>query len=506
MTTNSDDPTLIDPVTINILILADGRLRYDNFDVDRIKDDYSLYLMIEGLHQKAGPVVRFSTTTAFRLPKEHIRQSGNPEGPDSQGEGADIADFLFKCKDITENYDEVWIFGDQSETLKDGKPEKITTQLTACELCALQEFMDSGGGIFATGDHESLGASINAYVPRVRAMRVWRDGPGIKETTRYNTLKGSEGSPGGSEENPIPQQILPTLYKGFVHPLLDGPRGTIDVLPDHFHEGKCTDKLGEADLGEFPGQGNPMPIGVARSDRNRLTPEDRFTAIAAYDGHLAKVGRVVVDASFHHFVKSNLKVYLSEPVADPIAAATNTKTGIDAYEEIKTYHQNIAIWLAPQKKQREMFRRALWDVRWRSNLRGRLLLGGINDSKISPEQNADHISALGINAKDELTRLTSRSFVLLWAIETFKEVTADDARLSALYPWLRANESTPADIPAPVAAGSRDVIAAMIGGVLIEMAFRFPKRPERIISNLQQELEDIVRVGAQIGLRVLKPQ
>jgi len=496
---NPVDRTFIDPVTINVLIVGDGRLRYDNSDGKKFNDDYSLSLMIEGLKQKSGPLIRLSTTTAYRSPKEHIRKPSDPDGPDSNGEGADIANFKFKCTDLADKYDEVWILGDQSETLKDGKPEIVTTQLTACELCALQEFMDGGGGVFATGDHESLGASINAYVPRVRAMRVWRDGPGTKPDTRYNTLQPTDVNPNGSEADTFPQQIIPTRYKGFVHPLLDGPTGNVDVLPDHIHEGKCLDKISEPDLDDFPGKGNPLPIVVALSNRNQLGPEKRFPAIGAYDGHLAGVGRVVVDASFHHFVKQNLKLYLPKPAANPVSNSANVTAGEANYEKIKTYHQNIAIWLARPKNQRDMFMRALWEVRWRSRVRGRLLMGAVDASKLKPEENADFLFALGSDGMDGLIQLIPRSFALLWAIQTFKHLLGGDVLSSVLYPWLQGNEG----LPPPGASVSDDEILAMIGGVMIELAFRFPKPPEKVIDTLPQELESITLEGALIGLKAV---
>lgn len=45
--------------------------------------------------------------------------------------------------------------------------------LDAPELRAISEFMDGGGGIFATGDHEDLGVAMCGAIPRVRSMRKW---------------------------------------------------------------------------------------------------------------------------------------------------------------------------------------------------------------------------------------------------------------------------------------------------------------------------------------------
>jgi len=488
------DPTLIEPVTIKVLILGDGRLRYDT-DTEKKKDKYSLSLMIEGLHRSAGPIVRFSTTTAYRAAKTLIRKCdpnatfedgvSDPDC-DSQGEGSDIGDFQFGAS--LNDFDEIWIFGDQAEALDNANQPKVrTTQLTSAELWELQQFMNQGRGVFATGDHLSLGASMNAYVPRVRAMRTWRNGPATSGPTVNNTQKGIPGNPVGSELDPVPQQIIPVLYEGLPHPVLDGPSRIIEVLPDHPHEGQCRSDVEPPDLGDFPAGGIPFAVVVANSNRNQRPPSEVFPAISAYDGHLANVGRVLVDASFHHFVNLNLNAYL--------ASAT---TGNAAYEDFKTYYHNIAVWLAPREKQKQIFMRALWEVRWRSCVNGLLVpsTGGIDASKINPERDASVISGLGKVARDALSRLTSPSLTLLCSIETINALAGDDSILFELYPWVRQRAS---ELSLPRDA-TEDVVAHMIGGVMIAMAARFSERPKETISDLTTILEEIVRAGASLGL------
>jgi hypothetical protein len=50
------------------------------------------------------------------------------------------------------------------------------------------------------------------------------------------------------QSDDVPQTITPRMYLGgisglvdwrYPHPLLCGPQGVIDVLPDHMHEGEC---------------------------------------------------------------------------------------------------------------------------------------------------------------------------------------------------------------------------------------------------------------------------
>lgn len=62
------------------------------------------------------------------------------------------------------------------------------------QLWAFVQFMNNGGGLFATGDHEDLGAPIGAAIPRVRSMRRWLWQPG----TFTATEGGEEYQPGES--------------------------------------------------------------------------------------------------------------------------------------------------------------------------------------------------------------------------------------------------------------------------------------------------------------------
>jgi hypothetical protein len=64
-----------------------------------------------------------------------------------------------------EEFDELWLFGV-------GGPTE-TSAVTDSELAAISRFMQNGGGVFATGDHEDLGLPLNGRIPRVRTMRKW---------------------------------------------------------------------------------------------------------------------------------------------------------------------------------------------------------------------------------------------------------------------------------------------------------------------------------------------
>lgn len=56
------------------------------------------------------------------------------------------------------------------------------------QLWAFSQFMNTGGGLFAAGDHEDLGAPLCAAIPRVRSMRRWLWQPGT-----FTSAGGGEG-------------------------------------------------------------------------------------------------------------------------------------------------------------------------------------------------------------------------------------------------------------------------------------------------------------------------
>ena len=279
------------------------------------------------------------------------------------------------------------------------------------EAAAIAAFMESGHGFFATGDHEDLGAAINQHVPRVRSMRRWTTGagphggggaPSGTGADRHDTLRA--GSDAGvsaghtyayqfnDQSDDTPQAIRVASYpylaghwfvRTLPHPLLCSPLGRVNVLPDHMHEGWCEvpdDLTGPEDL---PGRtGKPeypldshgervAPEVIAEADilahetlnqefgslLSPMTSARRFGVIAAYDGHRANVGRVVVDATWHHFVNINV-IGTNQTFAGLNPAKTKGfytgpgDTPVPAYQKIMGYYRNLVYWLIPKNRHR----------------------------------------------------------------------------------------------------------------------------------------------------------
>jgi hypothetical protein len=202
-----------------------------------------------------------------------------------------IVGFRFDQHDLSA-YDVILLFGFTSDYDVPGPdPVNPTNQypawLSDTELQAVAQFMDGGGGVFATGDHGSLGRPLCGMIPRIRSMRKWYwiydlggqprlygepiAPPPLTSTVegqtvrRLDTLQWDPDDPdpsGGNwfdNQSDATPQILelrspiiqgpggevryvcwedPVYGSWPVHPLLSGTTGPIRTFPDHMHEGE----------------------------------------------------------------------------------------------------------------------------------------------------------------------------------------------------------------------------------------------------------------------------
>jgi hypothetical protein len=162
--------------------------------------------------------------------------------------------FRFTDSDFSfEDYDQIWFFGDYPANDPGDINDPKYSPLTDAELKLLAEWMDRGGGVFATGDHYNLGASMCSRIPRVRTMRKWTVEQGVPPEFgdfRNQTLQEATGYIDEWEGDSLPQTIEP-VYKPIVTSpvalpmlppsLLSVPSGVITKFPDHMHEGEVID-------------------------------------------------------------------------------------------------------------------------------------------------------------------------------------------------------------------------------------------------------------------------
>jgi hypothetical protein len=306
------------------------------------------------------------------------------------------AGFRFDAGFDIGRYDQVWFFGDWPGI--DANPEGISDSIIEdedyapmkpAELQIIADWMNDGGGVFATGDHTLLGASMCYKIPRVRSMRKWTHAqgvPSIAGSDRHETLQDVPGvGPDAEEGDRYPQRIFPVfrtdsdwpfVFGQWPHPLLCGKDGVIDHFPDHMHEGALvedddvvvTDKLlPGATTDEYPiipivvapGAIAGPPIGGGPSAINQPRPQviahgltthsatpTRFAMIGVYDGDPVGVGRVVVDSTWHHWFSLNL------------VGLRDLAPGY--YRNMQSYYRNIGLWLATPTQRASMLFWATW--------------------------------------------------------------------------------------------------------------------------------------------------
>lgn len=455
----------------------------------------------------------FGTVEGFHLghilqiladdPWSHISFNVTKAHRQETAEAGVIDNFRFNQHDLNQ-YSQVWLFGINATGVD---------PLTPVELKALAQFMDQGGGVFATGDHEDLGQPMAAEVPRVRSMRRWHwpnpgpDGepvaPDVSGSERHDTVV--ELAAGGSQLDKLPQPILPTWYArrsggGFItrvhsfpHPLLCGPDGPIEYLPDHMHEGHCEVP---SDLSksftfdgymtvEYPsdGAGHQEPPKVVAKATTRNTDNSEFGVIAAYDGHRVGIGRVVVDATWHHWFNINLDGFLD--ATDPVNPGFDPAI-VPKWKAIKAYFRNVAVWLAQP------------DLQGRIRNGGLLVSLGYYDIQIAHrqlEQVRDPLPyywQLGVFARDALGRLASRFQTTRFVIDILFEL---DLPLR-IDPWWRDGPVPPPDPPPWLDLVDLENVA--MGGAVHALLERLggEKNAQRLLDEAGADVAALARRGA----------
>lgn len=317
-----------------------------------------------------------------------------PPGTEAKYLGFRFDSVLPDASRVIDHYDEVWCFGFKPDNFA-GPDANITSPgaipTSDAELAVLATWMNRGG-VFATGDHDYLGASMCHRIPRVGTMRAWTNAQGVPPiggTLRIDTnrpansaeIAGTDVIEFDRQGDALPQQIDWVPWMSFYHhrfhvhirphPVLCHPAlGPINVMPDHPHEGVVFDHVPQPDVGlaaitltnqynfgggltdEYPTAGGVQPLPMVIAHGRTLadpplmhekgdSPAKRFAMISVYDGHRANVGRVATDSTWHHWMNINIT---------EIEAAGGAN-----WEKIKRYYLNLAVWLAPWNIMRGCF-------------------------------------------------------------------------------------------------------------------------------------------------------
>jgi hypothetical protein len=534
-----DRPELIYPwwrrCIVKVLLVTDGSLNFG-------EGDFGLSTFVRVLKNDAPSRVRFELTLA------HIRNVSDAEMLSAEpGIARRIKEFRFDNAShfTAEMYDQIWLFG--IETTYSGMPGRGTF-LADAEIAAIHAHMQRGGGVFATGDHGFLGRALCGGLPRVRNMRHWGDFPNSNNATNEVRMTGPRrndtnqighdpGSQFSDQSDDVPQTLDLVLYSTFFivlraarypHPVLCGRTGRIDVLPDHPHEGECrvpddvTLEFGGAD--EYPVDVNGtriepeviafshVPSGNNARGSKQGTAAHTFGAISAYDGHRAEgKGRVVCDATWHHFVNVNLIGVLEggvfdefdQPGEDPTKhdGFLSTADGLAALNKIKNYYTNIGVWISPPARHGCFNAFAWWELVFVDRI--------MEAALVSPEIPLERIPVstlmyIGIHARDAFGRRASHCQTIEWLIDWIKDWKLIE--VGWVDPWdpitrlrLAKDEEGPLPTLDPM-----PLVDVAIGAALVAIRQQFPRPPDKIDERLQRAALESARKGATYGMQLAK--
>lgn len=348
---------------------------------------------------------------------------------------ANISNFNFQTSVTLNDFDQVWLFG-------------INTGLglPAAELNVVEAYMNDGGGLFATGDHGYLGSSLSGNIIRVKDMRYWSDNPvgssnEVNEVSMTGKRRNDTNRPKAgdatslyfdNQSDNIPQNISPRVFRGGMpHPLLSiktsiRPSGIIDIMPDHPHEGECRPET------SFTVNGVNVPTQIIATsfvlggstiggEGKALTEPHCFPSIAVWDGRLAKVGRIVVDSTWHHFVNVNLNGSESFFNGDDIPGLQSGLTTAD-FNVVRQYYMNISLWIS-RKKSWWCWRRFIWIELLRDS---QLIEASLNNPIEKKEKiSIADLNSIGSLAEEILSAKYSPAFAREFLIDAFESINPD---------------------------------------------------------------------------------
>lgn len=251
------------PCQPRLLIVTDGSLDFS-------AGAFGLARFVEALH---GYWLPLSITLAHRNLAAHNVRIGTTSY-------RVIGGFNFARADTPvtiDNYDQIWLFGFAAGP----NPPDPGFPISADEIRTIANFMNQGGGVFATGDHGRLGQGMCGNLPRIRHMRDWSSIPMGSEGNRTARNRiDTVVNPGENaiyefddQSDDVPQRIYPNstvtwfvdMWTSSIHPLLRLPGAPfhpkdafrvgfeVDVLPDHPHESVCLEVSPTSNIGALTG-------------------------------------------------------------------------------------------------------------------------------------------------------------------------------------------------------------------------------------------------------------
>lgn len=364
------------PCVINVLIVCDGGLNFGTGDFD-----LSEFLTTFNRLEESSSNADYRVTIAHR--------GGIIVSPNPVIVGY-IPNFEFDTSVNLTDFDQVWLFAID-----------FSDPISASEIAAIENYMNGGGGLFATGDHGILGRAMCGNIPRVKDMRYWNDtssNDDINEVSMSGRRRNDTNTPrpGQSiantfehQSDKFPQKIsVRTFGLGNPHPLLSistniRASGIIEIMPDHPHEGECKPET-TFDLGGSVMRTQNIATSFVNGGNTSggKTPTDPhcFPSIGVFDGRKARAGRIVVDSTWHHFININLN---------------GGSTGLgglsdEDFEVIQQYYMNISTWITRRKAMVCLSQQTLVELLKNSQL--------IESTLINPKQRLEEVSLSDLNS------------------------------------------------------------------------------------------------------------
>lgn len=527
---------------VKVLLVADGGLDFG-------MGDFGLSTFVSILQNDNRNYVRFEITLAHL--SESVNNAQVQQGV--AGIARSIKGFRFDNNShfTPTMYDQVWLFGIETDfhrTTFGGTPiyshrhansgTYPAGRLSNAELTNLSQFMNGGGGVFATGDHGALGKSLCGSITRVRSMRRWDSTSGNNnldevsmsgrrrnDTTRIGHDPGSQFD---DQSDDVPQPIQPKLYQRrlsalfseyFPHPVLCSPLGRIEVLPDHPHEGECiepddlTQTYSFDGTTEYPTDSGGRRIspeviatstvlaGATAGGSKQATQSHSFGAISAYDGHRVGIGRVVTDATWHHFVNVNLVGELSDFEGNRGAGEDGSKihgflaspAGEAVFEYIKHYYVNIGVWISPPAKHDCFNSKLIWFLAYQHRI--------LEAAMINPDLTLERLTpsvlyTIGTHATDVLGRKTGRCRSLKFMLDILKLPLL----IERFDPWFPLPEPEP-DPPLPW-FNLTPLLNVALGAGFLALRKEFPLAFEEVNDKIVKKGREIFDSGLKKGLEI----
>ncbi len=393
---------------VNVLIVCDGGLNFDT-------GAFGLSEFLTAFNQlEATTWVDYRVTLAHR---QGIINSPNPVVVNH------ISNFNFATSVNLNDFDQIWLFGINS-----------FGGIADNEKKAIAAYMNAGGGLFATGDHGSLGSTMCGEIIRVKDMRHWNDTPNSGNDTNEVSMTGRRRNdtnnprPGNAtattfdhQSDNVPQNIgVKKFGSGFLpHPLLSistriKSSGIIDIMPDHPHEGECARETTFTVNGvaiQTQIIATSFVTGGNTSGGKDSTDPHCFPSICVWDGRPANVGRIVIDSTWHHFVNINL---------DGSGSAQSGLSTAD-FNVVRQYYMNIATWMTRRKFMLCWRKYIIFDLYANSQL----IEASLNNPNLSiAEIPLADLNSIGALAEEILASRHNPAFAKIFLLEIVEDYNA----------------------------------------------------------------------------------